>query len=156
MIQPTHIIPGEEYDRLVAAVKPFWQMGALASLKLGRPLLSYEGNEPGEPDDYRIAAAALKGQLPTYSPEEAGRIILMGHGSGHMADKCYDLLQERIELEGLPAFVATVEGSRTFDAAQEWLKNEGAYLYRTLAIRFAFYLIDQFPTKKLTSSGRSI
>ena len=125
MIQPTHVIPGEEYDRLVAAIKPFGQAKVFASLKLGRPLLYYEGNEPNQPDDFRIAVEALKTQLPPAESDEPGRIVLMGHGSGHFADKCYDVFQERLELAGLPVFTATVEGSRTFEDALDWLERAG-------------------------------
>ena len=125
MIQPTHVIPGEEYDRLVEAITPFCREKAFDSLKLGRPLLYYEGNEPSQPDDYRIAVEALKTQLPANEPDEPGKVVLMGHGSGHFADRCYDLFQERLDSAGLPVFTATVEGSRTFEDALDWLERSG-------------------------------
>jgi len=78
------------------------------------------------PDDYRAAVEALCAQLPIFTPEERGHIILMGHGSEHAADRCYDLLQQRLDAAGLPVFTATVEGSRTFEAALDWLKAEEA------------------------------
>ena len=126
IVQPTHIIPGDEYDRLVAAMEPFRRAGVFDSLKLGRPLLYHEGAEPGQPDDYRIAAEALRQQLPDFTPAHRGRVVLMGHGSGHIADRCYDYLQERLEAAGLPVFTATVEGSRTFEDALQWLAHEEA------------------------------
>jgi sirohydrochlorin cobaltochelatase len=126
IVQPTHIIPGDEYDRLIAAMEPFRQAGVFASLKLGRPLLYHEGTEPGQPDDYRIAVEALRRQLPEFTPAHWGRVILMGHGSGHISDRCYDLLQERLEAAGLPVFTATVEGSRTLEDALDWLAREEA------------------------------
>jgi len=126
IVQPTHIIPGEEYDRLTAALEPFRRDGVFASLKLGRPLLYHGGAEARQPDDYLIAVEALRRQLPTFAPADRGRVVLMGHGSGHVSDRCYDLLQERIEAAGLPVFTATVEGSRTVEAALEWLERENA------------------------------
>ncbi|HWR31511.1 MAG TPA: sirohydrochlorin cobaltochelatase, partial [Negativicutes bacterium] len=126
IVQPTHIIPGEEYDRLTAALEPFRSDGVFASLKLGRPLLYHGGAEARQPDDYLIAVEALRQQLPTFAPADRGRVVLMGHGSGHVSDSCYDLLQERIEVAGLPVFTATVEGSRTVEAALEWLERENA------------------------------
>jgi sirohydrochlorin cobaltochelatase len=126
IVQPTHIIPGDEYDRLTAAMEPFRRAGVFSSLKLGRPLLYYEGMEPEQPDDYWIAVEALRPQLPEFSPAHWGRVVLMGHGSGHISDRCYDLLQERLEAAGLPVFTATVEGSRTFEDALRWLADEGA------------------------------
>jgi len=125
IVQPTHIIPGDEYDRLTAAMEPFRRVGIFTSLKIGRPLL-YHGGTEGLPDDYLIAVDALRAQLPAFTSSDRSRVVLMGHGSGHVSDHCYDLLQERIEAAGLPVFIATVEGSRTFEDALEWLKFEGA------------------------------
>ena len=125
IIQPTHIIPGDEYDRLTATLERFHQAGIFGSLKLGRPLLCSEGSS-GRPDDYNIAVEALRAQLPEFSSTDAARVVLMGHGSGHVSDRCYDVLQDRFEAAGLPVFTATVEGSRTFGDALEWLQRSGA------------------------------
>jgi len=126
VVQPTHIIPGEEYDRLTEAMAQFHKAGVFASLKLGRPMLCQEGLVAGQQDDYQIAVAALQTQLPLCAAGERTRVVLMGHGSGHVSDRCYDLLQERLEKAGLPVFTATVEGDRTFEAAVEWLEREQA------------------------------
>ena len=122
LVQSTHIIPGEEYERMLEEIKPFCQAGYFSSIKLGRPLLFYSGTELGQPDDYRIAVEALRTQLP----EPCGRVVLMGHGTCHEADGCYDLLQNRIEAASLPVFTATVEGGRTFEAAVKWLEKTNA------------------------------
>lgn len=126
IVQPTHIIPGEEYDRLTAAMEPFRTAGAFSSFRLGRPLLCCAGPEPERPDDYRIAVEALKAQLPDFAAEDDCRVILMGHGTGHRSDHCYDLLQSRLDAAGLPVFTATVEGSRTFEDALVWLERSRA------------------------------
>ena len=126
IVQPTHVIPGDEYDRLTGAMESFRQDRAFASLKLGRPLLFWGGAIPGEPNDYRIAVNALRTQLMDFSPEDRGRVILMGHGSGHVADCCYDRLQEHLEAANLPVFTATVEGKRTMEDALAWLEREQA------------------------------
>lgn len=127
IVQPTHIIPGDEYCRLTAAIEPFNKAGVFTSLKLGRPMLCFEGAQ-GQPDDYGVAVEALKMQLPEFSSTDSVRVVLMGHGSGHDADRCYDVFQERIEAAGLPVFTATVEGSRTFEDALGWLKRNKARL----------------------------
>ena len=126
IVQPTHIIPGDEYDRLTAAMAPFSKSAAFDSLKLGRPLLCFEGTEEDEVDDFALTVEALKAQMPTGWEEESTRIILMGHGSGHVSDRCYDLLQDRLERASLPVFTATVEGARTFESAVEWLERQKA------------------------------
>ena len=127
LVQPTHIIPGEEYDRLTEAMAQFHQSGAFATLKLGRPILCQEGTVAGQVDDFKIAVEALQTQLPACNDGERTRVVLMGHGSGgHEADRCYDLLQERLDAAGLPVFTATVEGARTFEEAVEWLEREQA------------------------------
>ena len=121
-IQPTHVIPGDEYGSILDSIQPFRRSGHFRSLKFGRPLLYYDGKTPSQPDDYRMAVEALRTQLP----EQNGKVLLLGHGTGHEADSCYDLLQARIEELDLPMFIATMEGSRTFAAAAEWLEKTGA------------------------------
>ena len=102
--------------------KPSGDWATFRFLAAGRPLLGCEGASPGQPDDYQIAVEALRTQLP----ESCGQVILMGHGTGHEADRCYELLQKRLDAASLPVFTATLSGSRTFEAAMAWLTGTGA------------------------------
>ncbi|MBA5850984.1 sirohydrochlorin cobaltochelatase [Clostridium sp. cel8] len=99
-VQPLHIIPGDEYDKLVEVSKKY--KSRFNKIVVGRPLLYREG-------DYKIAASALKKQLPEYGDSEA--IILMGHGTSHPINASYSMLQNILRDEGMKnIFVSTVEG----------------------------------------------
>ncbi|UTC74586.1 sirohydrochlorin cobaltochelatase [Treponema sp. OMZ 792] len=89
-IQPTHIIPGEEYEKL-----------QLENTVLGQPLL-HENTD----FDEIIKALDLK------KPKEDEAIVFMGHGSSHEADKFYDIMQNKLNAMGFEnVLIGTVEGS---------------------------------------------
>ena len=91
-IQPTHIIPGAEYDKL-----------KISGCVLGQPLLH-------EAADFGKIIEAI--ELP---PDEKGRaVIFMGHGSYHNADKFYKTLEaELFNRKHCNVFIGTVEGAKT-------------------------------------------
>lgn len=99
-VQPLHIMPGDEYDKIIYAVSQ--QVSNFDKLVLGRPMLYRE-------KDYTIAAEALKTQLPETKEDRA--VVLMGHGSTHPANASYALLQCILNDSGIEKiFVGTVEG----------------------------------------------
>lgn len=99
-VQPLHIMPGDEYDKVINAVNQY--KGYFNKLVLGRPILYRE-------KDYLIAAEALKTQIPELNENHA--VVLMGHGSTHPANASYTLLQSILQ-DNLSdkIYVATVEG----------------------------------------------
>lgn len=98
-IQPTHLIPGEEYDRLKAEAMQWKER--FAFLKVGEPLLLQE-------EDYDAAVTAMKEQNPLAHDEVC---IFMGHGTYHEANRAYEKIEKRLEKEeGRRYFMATVEG----------------------------------------------
>ncbi|WP_446897493.1 sirohydrochlorin cobaltochelatase [Clostridium sp. LBM24168] len=100
-IQPLHIIPGDEYDKLVTSSYKYREK--FENLVVGRPVL-YRQN------DYRIAVKALKAQIQEYCSCKSA-IILMGHGSSHPINASYSMLQYMLRDEGINnAYIATVEG----------------------------------------------
>lgn len=104
-IQPLHIIPGDEYDKLV--VSSYKYKNSFEKLVVGRPVL-YRQN------DYRIAAKALRPQVCDEYCKEGKAIILMGHGSSHPINASYSMLQYVLRDEGINnAYIATVEGYPT-------------------------------------------
>ncbi|WP_251860080.1 sirohydrochlorin cobaltochelatase [Clostridium sp. Marseille-Q2269] len=78
IVQPLHIMFGEEYEKIEKAVEKF--KDEFKVIKLGKPLLFKN-------EDYKIATEALKTQLPKLNDKEA--VILMGHGTGHPANAAY-------------------------------------------------------------------
>lgn len=106
-IQPLHIVPGAEYDKIQMLVAHA-QIPDFPKICLARPLLYYMGQE-GQPDDYEIAINALKNQLPKIQNDSA--VVLMGHGGLHPANAAYGVLQLKLEDAGLNnVYIYTVEG----------------------------------------------
>jgi len=114
LVQPTHVIPGEEYEKVLAAAQ---QCGGLfESLAVGRPLLWAE-------EDYRALALAVAGAYPV---AEGEALVLMGHGSAHAANSAYQRLNRVLGELGLRQLtVATVEGTPRLEDALEWLRRGG-------------------------------
>ena len=81
VLQSTHVINGEEWDKLRAQAAPF--AGQFHRLSFGMPLLT--GIE-----DYRAVTEALLSRLP--GPEPGTAIVFMGHGSEHPANAVYATL----------------------------------------------------------------
>lgn len=109
-VQPTHLLPGIEYDKLRAAVQQ--AAPRFADLRLGAPLLADE-------TDIRRLAGSLSAAYPT-QPGEA--LVWMGHGTGHAANAVYARLQAAFEALGrTDVFVGTVEGTPALDEVRVWL-----------------------------------
>lgn len=109
-IQPLHVVPGAEYDKIKILVAHYAhaRTPVFEKICLARPLLYYMGQEE-QPDDYEIAINALKTQLPKAQPDSA--VVLMGHGGLHPANAAYGVLQLKLEDYGLEhVFIYTVEG----------------------------------------------
>ena len=99
VLQPTHIINGEEYDKLMAQARPWADR---LEIRAGLPLLT-------SVQDARDVAAALMAELEAPAPDEA--LVFMGHGSGHHANAAYAQLEYVLHDAGWPrAFIGTVEG----------------------------------------------
>jgi len=115
IVQPLHIIPGEEYQEKV--LQPAQAMaGLFDKLLVGRPLLATI-------NDYKEVVAALQSQLP--APGEFQAHILMGHGSSHPANACYSCLQLMLYDSFPRVFVGTVEGYPELTQVIPQLKKQG-------------------------------
>ena len=99
LVQPTHMLPGGEYGKVVSA------LGAAGSrfqrFRLGKPLLTDEA-------DVQAAAAILENAFSDLGDDEL--LALMGHGSAEAEPNFYLLLTEAFRRDGKPNFcVGTVE-----------------------------------------------
>lgn len=100
LIQPTHIINGDEYDKMMAQIEPYKEKFNI--LHIGAPLLTSS-------DDYTKTCEAIIKNVPELKKSDA--LILMGHGTGHFADAAYAALDYRFKTLGyVNVFVGTVEG----------------------------------------------
>lgn len=111
--QPTHIMPGEEYDNMCRDVASF--KDAFSVLKIGRPLLS-------QTEDYSDFIDAVHSDLKT---DNKTAVVYMGHGTTHWANCAYPALQFWFGKRNFAnVFVGTVEGYPTIDDVVEQLKKE--------------------------------
>ena len=94
VVAPTHIIPGEEYERVCAAA---------AGRRISEPLLA-------NGDDLDWMAGVLAG----LAREEGRPLLMMGHGTEHAADETYARLRERLPEH---VFLACVEGAHSLEKA---------------------------------------
>ena len=100
VIQPTHVMNGEEYHKLARQAQPFRER--FARLSLGAPLLTTA-------EDYQALARALMEVLPPQKPERA--VLYMGHGSEHQANSAYALMEYTFhDLGRADVVIGTVEG----------------------------------------------
>lgn len=108
VLQPTLLIPGEEYDKLCASVQS--SAGAL-TISMGRPLLC------GDQDLAEMTTALQE----AYPVDSETVLLLMGHGTEHRANSIYEKLAEQMRaLEGTTMRLCTVEGIPSFtDAVAE-------------------------------------
>ena len=117
IIQPLHIIPGEEYiyiNKIGEAYKDKFR-----SVKMGRPIFYYQGIE-NLPQDYSLFIEATKKLY-----EENNAVVYVGHGTAHSANAVYGCLQSVFEDEGYEnVFVGTVEGYPNFEAVLKRLKRK--------------------------------
>ena len=113
LIQPTHVMNGEEYHRLADQAEGF--RSRFDKLTVGVPLLTAA-------EDYLDLGRALMEILPPKSEERA--VLYMGHGSEHQANSAYALMEYAFhDLGRDDVIVGTVEGYPNFDAAIRRLKE---------------------------------
>ncbi|MEG0596781.1 MAG: sirohydrochlorin cobaltochelatase [Oscillospiraceae bacterium] len=106
ILQPSHVINGEEYDKLLEQARPF--VPQFESLKIGAPLLTTLA-------DYYAVAQALFGELPELREDTA--LVFMGHGTAHLGNPAYAQLEYIChDLHRQDILLATVEGYPDFDA----------------------------------------
>lgn len=108
-VQPTLLLPGEEFDKLHAATL---NSAGNLQVRIGRPLL-------WEDADLEALAQALQDGTPL--PEDT-ILLAMGHGTAHTADSVYLRLRSAMNRRGME--LCTVEGSIDFAAAREALLGQ--------------------------------
>ncbi len=112
LVQPTHLTPGDEYDKLCRIAAPY--SDRFAAFRVAKPLIS-------EPEDLLAVADAV---LAHYPQQEGHALLLMGHGSGHIANMIYPALQTAFRFKGAAqVFVGTVEGWPEFSDCLVQLKR---------------------------------
>lgn len=105
VVQPLHVMNGEEYDSMMEEIEPYEE--SFASLVVGKPVLSsYE--------DYVAVVDVLATEMPALTEKDA--LVFMGHGTHHFANSAYACMDYVFKDEGYSnVYVGTVEGFPTFD-----------------------------------------
>lgn len=113
IVQPLHVICGEEYNKLVSTVNHFRHF--FNNIRVGNPLLS-------SIDDYKNVAQALVPELNGSNEENA--VVFMGHGTHHPANSAYACMDYVLKNMGFSnVHVATVEGYPELDDVIGKLSN---------------------------------
>ncbi len=116
VIQPTHVINGEEYDKLISICKSLTKN--FDSMKTGVPLLS-------STEDYKKVIHAIMDEFSDLAKDTA--LVLMGHGSAHFANAAYPAIDYMFKEQGYDnVFVGTVEGYPDLGIVQRKVRDYGA------------------------------
>lgn len=118
IVQPLHVIPGEEYsEKVVEVVNTYKNDGSFKKITVGTPLLSTV-------EDYDKVIEALKPEIAKLDKTDS--IVFMGHGTHHFANSSYSCMQLKINDQKLPYIVGTVEGYPALEQVETKLKERGS------------------------------
>ncbi|WP_027367758.1 sirohydrochlorin cobaltochelatase [Desulfocurvibacter africanus] len=121
-VQSLHVIPGQEFNDLTAIVAAFGSMPkSFERIVLGPPLLS-------GPEAMQALAKAVLASVPGLGNREA--LVLVGHGTHHLASAFYPAMQYYLQQESERAFVGTIESSPSMqDVLADLAKRKIAKAY---------------------------
>lgn len=114
VVQPGHLMPGHEYDKLCAQAGAC--RGVFDRLRIGAPLLAGS-------DDVHLLLDAVSAAYPA---ESGQAVVLMGHGTDHFANVVYEALGFHAQVIGRPdLYVGTVEGRPTLPTVMRLMAPHG-------------------------------
>lgn len=114
IIQPTHIINGSEYEKLL--MKAMEYKNKFNKIYMGKPLLS-------SVEDYEKVANHMVSILPEDISDNA--VILMGHGSDHPSNSAYPCMDYIFKSKGFKnIYIATVEGYPSLEMVIDNIKDK--------------------------------
>lgn len=117
LVVPTHVMPGFEYEDVVAEISPF--ADKFESLKVSRPMLDTD-------EDFLNVLKIVTAHTAEYDVE-GNAIVFMGHGTEHKANEVYGRFDALLKENGFSRyFVGTVEGTPTLEDVVAKVK-EGNY-----------------------------
>jgi sirohydrochlorin cobaltochelatase len=116
VVQPTHVMSGEEYDSVISEVKPFEKK--FTRISYGQPLLITDA-------DYDEVIDAIVAETAGYADDHTA-VVFMGHGTEHEANATYARLSQRINARGISRYyIGTVEASPTMEDVMEEINKNG-------------------------------
>ncbi len=115
LVSVGHVLPGEEYDKVIAAVDACRSL--FTKIELAKPLMN------GSSD---IADLALMLE-ERFAKTDDHAVLFMGHGTEQFANVAYAALDYQLSLHERPdMIIATVEAFPSLDEAMLGLKKLGA------------------------------
>lgn len=128
-VLPTHLIYGEEYDKIKNIVLE--EKENFNNITLGKPLL-------GDMDDMKKIAHILHKEHPLTDDE---CLVLMGHGTKHFANMVYPAMEYICHEQGFNnMYVGTIESYPDIDIVLQKVKNAGKK--KAILIPFMFVAGD--------------
>ena len=107
IVQPTHLMHGNEYEKLKAVLQEAEDV--FETIVLGDPLLTDE-------TDIDAVITAVTEDVKSVCSGGQDTVIFMGHGSDAKANAVYVAMQDRLFARGFAdTYIATVEASPSFD-----------------------------------------
>ena len=116
IIQPPHLMKGNEYQKLVGEAEAAREL--FSNIGIGDPLLSDES-------DIEDVITAITEHTKSYDDGKTA-VLFMGHGSDADANTVYARMQERLVQRGfMHTYIATVEAEPTFEDVLAVIKEHG-------------------------------
>lgn len=135
ILQPLHIIPGAEYDKVVQLVEKWKNERIFRRIALGRPLLRFIGQEGERPDDFALFLDTIRADAPDVPGEG---LLLVGHGTIHQSQAMYSALHLKARELGLDnVWVGTLEG---FPEWSSWLQEMQYVGIRKIHLKPFFFM----------------
>lgn len=118
IIQPLHMIAGEEYDYIKKVFND--NKDNFKKILLGRPIFYYGGTDD-TPNDYIEFVKSIENEILN----DDKTVVLFGHGTAHPSNSAYGCLQNILNYQGYDnTFVTTVEAYPKFEDVANVLKRK--------------------------------
>ena len=143
VVQPTHLMHGAEYDEMCQALDAY--KDKIENIVIAEPLLGEVGNDATVINADKeavakavVAAAEADGSFESMAKaaEEGTALVLMGHGTAHVAKVTYSQMQTQMnELGYKNVFIGTVEGEPEETSCESVIEAVKAAGYTKVVLR---------------------
>ena len=132
VIQPTHLMHGAEYDELNEALDKY--KDKFKAVAVAEPLLGEVGSDASVVNADKEAVA--KAVVAAANVPEDTALVLMGHGTAHVAKVTYSQMQAQMNTLGYKnVFVGTVEGEPEETACENIIAAVKEAGYKKVVLR---------------------
>ena len=143
VVQPTHLMHGAEYDEMCEALDAY--KDKIENIVVAEPLLGEVGNDATviNADKEAVAKAVVDtavadGNFESIdkAAEDGTALVLMGHGTAHVAKVTYSQMQTQMEKLGYKnVFIGTVEGEPEETSCEAVIEAVKAAGYTKVVLR---------------------